>query len=296
MPRPNQHFQLKVSTHSHPKVAGISSKYPTPHECVSTHSHPKVAGRQVDRICREQTVSTHSHPKVAGRPNKYSGSTHPCFNTQPPEGGWKGRLKRPIMRFCFNTQPPEGGWQSQSWLPRLHRSVSTHSHPKVAGRRNTSACRTAARFQHTATRRWLVLGFVTAVAEIPVSTHSHPKVAGRPACNIWHWHWFQHTATRRWLASSIADTDFLSSSFNTQPPEGGWGTRLGAVSVSRGFQHTATRRWLVFPCEQGRSEALVSTHSHPKVAGLPAFWQVCFCLFQHTATRRWLGNRLAIFV
>ena len=39
-------------------------------------------------------VSTHSRPKAAGRPNKYSGSAHPCFNTQPPEGGWLGRIRR----------------------------------------------------------------------------------------------------------------------------------------------------------------------------------------------------------
>ena len=55
-----------------------------------------------------------------------------CFNTQPPEGGWRrsavssrsitvsthSRLKAAgiikmvlIMQLlCFNTQPPEGGW------------------------------------------------------------------------------------------------------------------------------------------------------------------------------------------
>ena len=34
----------------------------------------------------------------------------PCFNTQPPEGGWL--ILRAVMEIGngFNTQPPEGGW------------------------------------------------------------------------------------------------------------------------------------------------------------------------------------------
>ena len=34
-----------VSTHSHPKVAGIAPVHGIKHQPVSTHSHPKVAGR-----------------------------------------------------------------------------------------------------------------------------------------------------------------------------------------------------------------------------------------------------------
>ena len=33
-----------------------------------------------------------------------------CFNTQPPEGGWKAILTRGASLAGFNTQPPEGGW------------------------------------------------------------------------------------------------------------------------------------------------------------------------------------------
>ncbi len=33
------------------------------------------------------------------------------FNTQPPEGGWKWRLRKLVLKLCFNTQPPEGGWK-----------------------------------------------------------------------------------------------------------------------------------------------------------------------------------------
>ena len=34
------------------------------------------------------TVSTHSRLKAAGSAMSESGDLFPCFNTQPPEGGW----------------------------------------------------------------------------------------------------------------------------------------------------------------------------------------------------------------
>ena len=33
-----------------------------------------------------------------------------CFNTQPPEGGWRSAEPKNAERASFNTQPPEGGW------------------------------------------------------------------------------------------------------------------------------------------------------------------------------------------
>ena len=33
-----------------------------------------------------------------------------CFNTQPPEGGWKPDPDPNPNPDGFNTQPPEGGW------------------------------------------------------------------------------------------------------------------------------------------------------------------------------------------
>ena len=82
-----------------------------------------------------QFVSTHSRPKAAGEDD---GNTlifiDVCFNTQPPEGGWKKniirhaigkvsthsrpkaagplRLWRAGRGIGFNTQPPEGGWNA----------------------------------------------------------------------------------------------------------------------------------------------------------------------------------------
>ena len=55
-------------------------------------------------------VSTHSRPKAAGPESIYSRSRHQCFNTQPPEGGWRRESGGGSTAKRFNTQPPEGGW------------------------------------------------------------------------------------------------------------------------------------------------------------------------------------------
>ena len=175
-------------------------------------------------------------------------------------------------------------------LRRTIEAVSTHSHPKVAGSHPRPLVRkyrfqhTATRrwlvmpvysqqqqqwFQHTATRRWLGIPNVTAKACPVVSTHSHPKVAGyRPDLTILDDIEFQHTATRRWLGLNLIDWCGRIISFNTQPPEGGWGSVLSA--------HV--------------SAVSVSTHSHPKVAGDTVDTFGGGSLFQHTATRRWLAG------
>ena len=138
---------------------------------------------------------------------------------------------------CFNTQPPEGGWCSAG-TAGCRLPVSTHSHPKAAA---TSPSRQCSRmpFQHTATRRrllryalrpaarhrfntqppeggWLTSSPYPLVREF-VSTHSHPKAAG-----------FNQIIF-----------NFAYTSFNTQPPKGGWvHPQLKFEAVGR-FQHTA---------------------------------------------------------
>ena len=54
--------------------------------------------------------------------------------------------------------------------------VSTHSHPKVAAILYIPLY-PAFWFQHTATRRWLLIRRIDMSKIIEVSTHSHPKVA-----------------------------------------------------------------------------------------------------------------------
>ena len=121
-------------------------------------------------------------------------------------------------------------------------------------------------FQHTATRRWLPLDYAKSSKNLQVSTHSHPKVA----------------------AIEFIKELPTDDSFNTQPPEGGCVPMYHVVKVLAWFQHTATRRWLpsgkthryrldvcfnTQPPEggclsknPGPCAGCVSTHSHPKVA------------------------------
>ena len=122
-----------VSTHSRPKAAGYLPKLPDPQLYVSTHSRPKAAGFSILTNTFNVAVSTHSRPKAAGSGVARPSNTKSGFNTQPPEGGWRGghdlsqsgRLfqhtaaRRRLVGSVgagfrcfvgFNTQPPKGGW------------------------------------------------------------------------------------------------------------------------------------------------------------------------------------------
>ena len=126
-------------------------------------------------------------------------------------------------------------------------------------------------------------------AAVGVSTHSRPKAAG-----------LDHIAASRGL-----------SSFNTQPPEGGWLWRFFWLSQTREFQHTAARRRLgpnempftffgkvsthsrpkAAGWDAGRKiyTSMVSTHSRPKAAGGHCRLRSREIMFQHTAARRRLA-------
>ena len=145
--------------------------------------------------------------------------------------------------------------------------VSTHSHPKVAaivfcGFWNNW------RFQHTATRRWLLSNTIEIRHFDGVSTHSHPKVAAAPfddlsATVTVSTHSHPKVAALRCALSrldkavsthshpkvaaiAMIGAMGMMAGFNTQPPEGGC------------FAPIATNPNVVF----------VSTHSHPKVAAI----------------------------
>ena len=145
---------------------------------VSTHSRPKAAGS--DKVKDDWLDNLFQHTAARRRLGIitcFSQSLSFCFNTQPPEGGWRqlegqhpsglevsthsrpkaagcASICHPLLQFCFNTQPPEGGWQ-QAKIKRKLADVSTHSRPKAAGSEATSFTPSSG-----------------------VSTHSRPKAAG----------------------------------------------------------------------------------------------------------------------
>ena len=186
-----------------------------------------------------------------------------CFNTQPPEGGWKTLLFGVLTFVCFNTQPPEGGWVTSPTFA-VSAKVSTHSRPKAAGQ-SCHQCAYRRQFQHTAARRRLGTKRRQPRHEQLVSTHSRPKAAGESSKTAPRRRTFQHTAARRRLdiffifrftsamfqhtaarrrLALLARVRWQKPSFNTQPPEGGWGGQNIRLLRSCKFQHTAARRRL----------------------------------------------------
>ena len=87
-------------------------------------------------------VSTHSRPKAAGVQSSIRRTNHPCFNTQPPKGGWNSRRYPLRAKHRFNTQPPKGGWLLLEQQAAVS-VVSTHSRPKAAGSNTWNAAKAA---------------------------------------------------------------------------------------------------------------------------------------------------------
>ena len=213
-------------------------------------------------------------------------SAQPCFNTQPPEGGWLAdRQQKQKMTVSTHSRPKAAGGRLKPLLMRL--KVSTHSRPKAAGRATTASRTAASRFntqppeggwdwnltnrfysnlfQHTAARRRLeslatsILskhcfntqppegGWISdKTAKKPISFNTQPPEGG------WDPHFFGF---------------FFNFSFNTQPPEGGWKYGNGNWNRKYGFQHTAARRRLARYTQELAVGDAVSTHSRPKAAG-----------------------------
>ena len=71
-----------------------------------------------------------------------------CFNTQPPEGGWRdNRIKRVVIDVSTHSRLKAAG-EGLAFFG-AHFEVSTHSRLKAAGMWRRSL-RVGLRFQHTA--------------------------------------------------------------------------------------------------------------------------------------------------
>ena len=167
-----------------------------------------------------------------------------CFNTQPPEGGWKLTRKRVTIMSSFNTQPPEGGWSIKSNRHAADLLVSTHSRPKAAGNARPEVYK----FDK-------------------VSTHSRPKAAG--ICNFvcdYFLFQFQHTAARRRLGSQLTSRTGILM-FQHTAARRRLAHRYKPPHTVTAFQHTAARRRLDVKNGLPFNPYKVSTHSRPKAAG-----------------------------
>ena len=194
-------------------------------------------------------VSTHSRPKAAGFYKLNNEQLDLMFQHTA------ARRRLAVLAICENQQIQT--FQHTAARRRLDPcfhgarpkvDVSTHSRPKAAG----------------------VSGLLVSVFPPVVSTHSRPKAAGKPCKQL-----IAHYRC-----------------FNTQPPEGGWLRFDHRHHRPQRFQHTAARRRLAIlikpkrPKQQFQHTAarrrleasllpplvgfVVSTHSRPKAAGIPA--------------------------
>ena len=141
--------------------------------CISTQAkiyrfQHTAARRRLDemlkRIAENTIVSTHSRPKAAGM----------------------NRHKLDDLTACFNTQPPEGGWKlPRNSAPALNLFQHTAARRRLASRQRCAGI--LFMFQHTAARRRLDGQGDDGQKDKTVSTHSRPKAAGYSKswrCNV----------------------------------------------------------------------------------------------------------------
>ena len=102
-------------------------------EYVSTLSRPKAAGWVRGGSFFGVFVSTLSRPKAAGTQHRGGVQLQPCFNTQPPEGGWDSVGRKFTQRLLFQHSAARRRLDEHFVSTIRRSSVSTLSRPKAAG-------------------------------------------------------------------------------------------------------------------------------------------------------------------
>ena len=121
----------------------------------------------------------------------------------------------------FNTQPPEGGCQ--------HHQQNDYR---------------TKRFQHTATRRWLLWIDQLSGLTVKVSTHSHPKVAAKGIVKFLEYYKVStHSHPKVAAGRQTSNQSIQSVSTHSHPKVAAFSSYRFFCS-NQLFQHTATRRWL----------------------------------------------------
>ena len=216
----------------------------------------------------------------------------PCFNTQPPEGGWiyqhlfnrecavstHSRPKAagqhtglcPCRNVCFNTQPPEGGWINS--LVAQSRIGSFNTQPPEGGwvEHHINLIQSVVVSTHS---RPKAAGFALSHPNGTtfVSTHSRPKAADLTGNDSFYRRKVSTHSRPKAAGTAARRPNGTTESFNTQPPEGGW-VRLGRFAHrTLGFNTQPPEGgWLTSVNDKATAQQ-VSTHSRPKAAG-PVAW------------------------
>ena len=148
-------------------------------------------------------------------------NTKSGFNTQPPEGGWSRFTCFEIEELMFQHTAARRRLARPNRQIPTENTVSTHSRPKAAGMMSDDYQGGLWVSTHS---RPKAAGFSVVFIGFPyrVSTHSRPKAAGysaalpRPSNTSFN----TQPPEGGWGQERICNHD--DCSFNTQPPEGGW--------------------------------------------------------------------------
>ena len=170
-------WRIEVSTHSRPKAAGRSRKFPIVYKN-SFNSQPPEGGWLF---------------RVNGMPQGKG------FNSQPPEGGWANEIGKGIKGYRFQLTAARRRLDKHNAEDVDSDMVSTHSRPKAAGISTMQRTWIATWFQLTAARRRLEMVFAQIVR--------HPGFNSQPPEGGWRHevvnnrvrNLFQLTAARRRL-------------------------------------------------------------------------------------------------
>ena len=106
--------------------------------------------------------------------------------------------------------------------------------------------------------------------------------------------WFQHTAARRRLALGIQLPLISLVCFNTQPPEGGWGSNTDTTGAGKVSTHSRPKA-AGFTSSIRTPVVLVSTHSRPKAAGRVRVMGIVWQRVSTHSRPKAAGCRLGLF-
>ena len=139
--------RMIVSTHSRPKAAGNAIQTNT--QTQAGFQHTAARKRLASQYENRKADTLFQHTAARRRLGFWFSQSLfvVCFNTQPPEGGWKGLVPKLLdfevfqhtaarrrlelsnlsttAQYGFNTQPPEGGWDIRRFLPMCLHGFNT---------------------------------------------------------------------------------------------------------------------------------------------------------------------------
>ena len=263
----NAQYRFDVSTHSRPKAAGFKLHRVIIRTVVSTHSRPKAAGPSPVPTDTSGFRFNTQPPEGGWATSSPAACACRGFNTQPPEGGWFQTFRqstfiiswfqhtaaRRRLALVQSAMSFSDVFQHTAARRRLALSanaalavigVSTHSRPKAAGPTIRTGYRRLLGFNTQPPEGgWLSLQDFLIFVLVFQHTAARRRLGRRCLPLSTAISTFQHTAARRRLGSRKMLTP-LRSSFNTQPPEGGWQCQKKMPKHIQKFQHTAARRRL----------------------------------------------------